>query len=224
LSKQIKKFNPKQIDIKKFVKTNEKIKDAVGSKRPDDFLGLREELETYNADFRNTTLTFSFRHFEKTDVFNVNRACEGWTHLLMDTLTDLSAKTMRDLVEQQSRFRSHLINWPDVAYRFNDWSENQLEQYECRSISLGTSSGRVHGFHVFGVFYIVWLDPHHWLYPDDRYGKVRPTKPTETCCEAHIAKIKQFEQLIEESKKQIKELVEQNEMIYEMLGEAIEGN
>lgn len=223
MSKGSNDFSLEQLNVANFVKTNEKLKDSVGSKKTDVFKGVREELETYNADFRNTKLTFSFRHFEKTDIFNANRACDGWTHLFMDTLADLSAKTIKELIDQQSHFRSHLIHWADVEYRFNNWSEEQLEQYECRSISLGTSSGRIHGFHVLGVFYIVWLDPHHWLYPDDRYGKVQPSKPKETCCEAHIERIKQLEQAFEESERSNKDLKEQNEMLYDQMGDILKG-
>lgn len=72
-------------------------------------------------------------------------------------------------------------NWDKLDYKYN-FDDAFLEQVECRQARISTSQGGIHGFIIGNRFYVVWLDPHHNLYPDERYGGLKIFTPPETCC------------------------------------------
>lgn len=45
-----------------------------------------------------------------------------------------------------------------------------------------TSKGGVHGAVSDNIFYIIWFDPHHNLYPDKNHGGLKRIIPPSTCC------------------------------------------
>lgn len=85
----------------------------------------------------------------------------------MSRLKDLSSLTSFDLkANRSSSLRFHPINWKDTSQdSFGIISEEQLVDQAYQFSLSANQYGRVHGFFIQEVFYIVWLDPNHKLYP-----------------------------------------------------------
>lgn len=73
-------------------------------------------------------------------------------------------KSMDLLASRSSALRCHPINWPETTESGfgipKGVGDDVAVQFE---ISMN-SHGRVHGFFIGEIFYVVWLDPFHRLY------------------------------------------------------------
>lgn len=148
----------------------------------------RSEIEAVKERSKEK-LIFSFKFFDRGhDAFNLGdttrRAiCGEWFLALLDNLKSVSDLNRNQLVlEQRQHYQAHEHKWEELQYKY-ELEEDFLEQVECLQFRLSSSNGRVHGFIIGNRFYVVWLDPHHNLYPDERFGGEKfYTKPL-TCYE-----------------------------------------
>ena len=53
-------------------------------------------------------------------------------------------------------------------------------------------------------FYVIWFDPLHNMYPDDRFGGLRKVKSPSTCCKDRDEEIARLKQELEQSQKDAK--------------------
>lgn len=181
-------------------------KPDIPSKQKKKFPISQEELE-YLETQSHRKMVFSFKFLElEHEAFNLGGTCNRWGNDLFKLLSELSNVTRNDFVNKlQAHYRSHLHKWDELDYKYK-LGDDFLEQVECRQARISTSKGGIHGFIVGNMFYVVWLDPHHNLYPDDRYGGVKKFTPPETCCSYRDhelielkEKLKEYEELLEEA-------------------------
>lgn len=146
-------------------------------------------------------MVFSFAILDRNEYFDFSKTCDKWAVVLMNALKELSSKTVGQIINNPGKnlsFHSDInaigkcpIN-PPTGISFD-------ELYEIR---FSKSTGRIHGKLIENVFYIVWLDPLHNVFPDDRYGgpkKIRMVE--EPCCGSllnEIERLKEYEKLVEE--------------------------
>ncbi|NER33336.1 MAG: hypothetical protein F6J93_04585 [Oscillatoria sp. SIO1A7] len=82
-------------------------------------------------------------------------------------LKDLSRITYNEFVSNQSpSLRSHKIYWPQTTEP-NGFTCLNAELREQQAFQFEISAnqyGRIHGFFINNIFYVVWLDPNHNLY------------------------------------------------------------
>lgn len=118
---------------------------------------------------------FSFIYFNRShDLFNCGNTKDGWYIVLLDNLKEVSELSKNEFLFDQrykNHYDSHQHDWDKVEHHY-PLPEEMFEQVkdECWQFRLTSSQGRVHGFMVKNVFYIIWLDPHHNFYPDERFG------------------------------------------------------
>lgn len=114
-------------------------------------------------------LSFSFRYFVDRPPFEVARGGPGYLLTLLERLRDLGPLTALELqTNRNPALRCHQIDWTATTERggfahLNSSIRSQAVPYQF-SLS-GNAHGRVHGFFIGDVFYVVWLDPEHQLYP-----------------------------------------------------------
>jgi hypothetical protein len=86
---------------------------------------------------------------------------------LLDRLKSLSDLSVRELLtNRSSALRCHPIDWDGTSEAgFRLPNEEQLVDTPYQFSLSANEHGRVHGFFIDEVFYIVWLDPDHLLYP-----------------------------------------------------------
>jgi hypothetical protein len=85
-------------------------------------------------------------------------------------MKDLSGMPVSELTNARTNaaLGFHRIDWENDrvsvrSFGIKGWEEHDEDAWQF-SIS-ANEYGRVHGFLYLGVFYIVWLDPEHRLYP-----------------------------------------------------------
>ena len=113
-------------------------------------------------------VTFSFQFLDSTtrpDKFPLEHQNLKLSTLL-DRLRSISQMEFNQFIgARSSSLRAHPINWADTSEP-NGFSHipEELQIKEGYQFSDGSRLGRVHGFILGEVFYIVWLDPTHALY------------------------------------------------------------
>ena len=70
-------------------------------------------------------------------------------------------------------------------------------------IRISKSKGGIHGVFSENVFYIIWFDPHHNLYPDENQGGLTKVIPPSTCCKDREAKMEELQTTITQLKENL---------------------
>ncbi|EPP6704105.1 MULTISPECIES: hypothetical protein [Providencia] len=115
-----------------------------------------------------TTVSFSFRHLDPShSKFNVTSKNADYFCKLFDRLKSISGFTAKEILqERSSALRAHPIDWSGTSEKngFTNLNE-QFKSYEPYQLSISSNEhGRIHGFFIGHIFYVVWLDPEHLLY------------------------------------------------------------
>jgi len=109
-------------------------------------------------------LTFSFKHLDLNDPeFKIDR-CEGkWFIKLLERKKSYCTMTPQKIKEGGKATRCHTIDWSQTSKRgFN--IPNLSYDIDERQLGISKNRGRIIGFFVENLFYVVWLDPDHNLY------------------------------------------------------------
>ena len=112
-------------------------------------------------------ISFSYRYFKNdNDKFSISNKDARYLEALIERLRDLSTMTFNEItVINAKRLRCHAIDWTDTTeICFGLPNEKQLVDTPYQFQLSSNEHGRVHGFFLKNVFYIVWLDPNHNLY------------------------------------------------------------
>lgn len=126
-----------------------------------------------NPEIHPTKLTpqgisFSFKYYQTDNSKFSPQTCSAdyWV-ALVERLKGLSTMTLKEfMTDRGSTLRSHPIKWEETSERsFGLPNEEQLVDTPYQFSISSNARGRVHGFFIDDVFYIVWLDPDHMLYP-----------------------------------------------------------
>lgn len=163
---------------------------------------------------RGSHLLFSFQLLDFSNpYYNCNGLCDKGIKNCFERLRAYSALTVNDIFSNRgsSSIRFH----PIEKHKVDEWPEYLVAHEEHEDafyqISFGKSKGRAHGLLIDNVFYIIWLDPHHYLYHNKAFGPKKAYDDLEDCC-AHIesqirsqherikaleAQVKEYEELLE---------------------------
>jgi hypothetical protein len=117
---------------------------------------------------RHSGISFSFKHFVEKDPFTLGGVTDFYTLALIQRFKDLCSLSALELkVGRSKAIRCHPIDWADTSEPngFTHFNATFLEQIDPYQFSLSANEhGRVHGFFVEDIFYVVWVDPRHKLY------------------------------------------------------------
>lgn len=119
-----------------------------------------------NAD--NETIRFSFKHLAfKHDKFSFEeRSCEYFCKVLERLKNISTLKASEIFSNRSSSLRTHPIDWNKTTEKqgFTHLNE-QLRQIPAYQFQISSNEhGRVHGFILENIFFVIWLDPEHNLY------------------------------------------------------------
>jgi len=113
---------------------------------------------------------FSFKHLQldhASDQFCVKNTDGQYIFKILERFKALSGFRSREIVaSRSSSLRAHPIQWSDTKIKegFSHLNE-QLRSVEPYQISCSSNQhGRIHGFFIHDVFYVIWFDPNHFLY------------------------------------------------------------
>lgn len=143
------------------------------------------------SSVKQKQMTFSFELFDRTSVadFNLGGVKPDWFVSLLDELKYISEKT--ELAFRQNP-KWDLHGWSETSKRkYSFSSEKYGPDIEELQFRLDKSHGRVNGFIVDSVFYVVWLDPFHKMTNSDGYGEKNSYPPQKTSYEEAMDIIKE---------------------------------
>ncbi|WP_143047705.1 hypothetical protein [Variovorax sp. YR266] len=115
-------------------------------------------------------IRFSFRHFSFSDKYCAPEAkgLAAYFPALMERLRDVSGFKVSEFRTTKSKaLRAHTHDWPGTSEP-NGYTHlnEQLRDCEAWQFQLSANEhGRIHGILVDSVFYVIWVDPNHALYP-----------------------------------------------------------
>jgi len=113
-------------------------------------------------------MSFSFQYIDlKHKKFNPDLAQQNYLNKLAERLRDLCCNSALDLqVCRSESLRAHPVDWKDTTEPKGFAHLNpQLRDLPPYQFSISRDKhGRVCGFIVDDIFFIVWLDPNHNLY------------------------------------------------------------
>ena len=154
-------------------------------------------------------LLFSFKYLDtEHEAFNLGNIKQEWFLSLFEVLKELSDLTRHRLaVELRPHYRSHEHDWGKAKFKYN-FVDDFLNQVECTQFCLSKGTGRVHGFIIGNRFYVIWLDPHHNMYPMERV-EYYPFPATQyEILEQRYSALKMENATLELEIKELEELVE----------------
>ncbi len=111
--------------------------------------------------------SFSFKYFQAdNDKFSIRNQDAKYLQALLERLRDLSKLTVTEIINNHSKsIRCHPIVWKETTEQcFEIPNEKQLVDTPYQLFETSLSQGRVHGFFIENIVYVVWLDPEHRLY------------------------------------------------------------
>ena len=116
----------------------------------------------------NKTLLFSFKYLDMTSnpKFRLSHAQTGYPEKLLLRLKDLGGWTIKEFCGNFTKaLRGHVIRFERTSEPKGFMCLNpQLRQHEPWQFEICSNAhGRVHGFFMDDLFYIVWIDPAHKL-------------------------------------------------------------
>lgn len=158
--------------------------------------------------------SFSFACFDHThELFNLGddqkpeKCVSGnWFIGLLDCLKSVGNMTFDAM--RQSMHDLHPIDWTKTNASPPD-DDAQREYWQFR---INKSKGRIIGFMIDGVFYIVWLDPHHNLTDSNGYGKATYHHAAKSTYELQEERI----QFLEKENRELSELLGNSQHINEL--------
>lgn len=161
----------------------------------------RIEPNNVRKDTENQKVLFSFESLERNEYFNLDGTCVRWSSDLFDTMQKASKITMKDIHAgiysgKTSPFRIHRHEnaKPPCSIPPN------ISLDDLWQIRISLSKGGIHGLFIDNVFYVLWLDPQHNLYPDKNHGGLVKIEPPSTCCKERDAKIADLSNKLKEAK------------------------
>ncbi len=110
----------------------------------------------------------SFKHLDLTHgKFNVNGCDTGYFKKLLERFKIVCGLTHVQLqTTHREPLRCHPHEWTGTSEPFGFGIKGQLAECEGWQFQLSSNEhGRVHGFFIGDIFFVVWLDPKHQLYP-----------------------------------------------------------
>jgi len=111
---------------------------------------------------------FSFKHLDlQHKKFSIDTRRAQYFQKLLSRLKDLSGLTRIEFqTNRSSALRAHPITWERTSEKEGFMNLNdQLKEIPPYQFEVSVNEhGRVHGFFVDNIFFIVWFDPDHLLY------------------------------------------------------------
>ena len=116
----------------------------------------------------NETLRFSFKHLSLNNKkFSIQGKNHDYFGKVLERLKNISSLKASELFSNRSSsLRAHPINWSKTTEKHGFTHLNsQLKQIPAYQFQISSNEhGRIHGFILGNVFFVIWFDPEHKLY------------------------------------------------------------
>lgn len=115
-------------------------------------------------------ISFNFKNLRQTEKFTYANQEPNYFIKVLERIQEISKMTKK---EANTRFKRilhcHEIDFLDRRVSEDTFGINdEADLYAYQFAITVNAHGRVHGYFIENIFYVVWLDPHHLLFPDNR--------------------------------------------------------
>lgn len=143
------------------------------------------------------SFSFSFACFDRSHkLFNLGDNSESGTmsaNWFIDLLDCFKSVNNMNVTEARLSLHDlHPVDWGNA----NTSAPSGADQLDYWQFRINKSKGRIIGFLIEDVFYIVWLDPHHNLTNSDGYGNEKYYRPAMSIYEIMESEIEQRDRQI----------------------------
>ncbi len=138
-------------------------------------------IKRQHLNYTPSAITFSFEALDQTEYFNLDGTCINWASELFNMMKHISSIKKEALLSGAYTKSKYRVHSHENAKPPSSLPEG-VELKDCYQIRISKSKGGIHGVFYDNIFYVIWLDPLHNMYPDDRYGGLRKVKAGSTCC------------------------------------------
>lgn len=159
-------------------------------------------------------LKFSYELLVKdNEYYNFWGLCEKGLMKWFELLKEISKISVDRLIAGQfssktSPFRFHKIIGEPLE-ELKKFSSDISAESECYQIRFGVSNGGIHGVLIDEIFYVVLLDPNHYLYHESKFGPKKPHTTGQCDCEERKAEYIQLREAYDEKFKECEKLWEE---------------
>lgn len=151
---------------------------------------------------RGEKVLFSFEAIERNEYFNLDGTCQNWASDLFDTMQIASRIKVSEIYAgEYSGKHSTLRIHPHKDIKPPCKVPRNISMEEMWQIRISASKGGIHGVFYENVFFVIWFDPQHNLYPDKNHGGLKRIIPPSTCCkdrDSEIARLYEENQKLQE--------------------------
>lgn len=119
----------------------------------------------------NSFISFSFQHLDNiSDKFTINECELNYFKSVLERLKSISTFKIGEFTTNNSKaIRSHSIKWEETTESEGFICLNQTIRDYANQVSFqfeitANEHGRIHGFILENIFYVIWFDPFHKLY------------------------------------------------------------
>ncbi len=145
-------------------------------------------------------ILFSFEAVEKNEYFNLDGTCQNWAADLFETMKKVSGIELKDIYAgkysgKTSPFRIHRHENADPPCKVPE----RISLEDMWQIRISVSKGGIHGIFSDNIFYVIWFDPQHNLYPDRNHGGLKKVVPPSTCCKERDLEIERLKNELEKA-------------------------
>lgn len=154
----------------------------------------------------NNRIVFSFQALNRNDYFNLDGTCTNWSSDLFETMKKVSEIEISEITAgkytgKNSTLRIHTHSSAHPPCELPD----NVTLDDLWQIRISKSKGGIHGRFVDNIFYVIWFDPLHNMYPNENYGGLRKVSPPSTCCKDRDNEISDLKIRLEKAEEEAKE-------------------
>ena len=81
-------------------------------------------------------------------------------------LKEINAKTWNEMAKQAKGYHFHPVDWKQTTEkRYPSNAAMQMQQFQFSLVGINDGKARVYGSYSDGVFYVVWFDLEHKIWP-----------------------------------------------------------
>lgn len=186
------------------------------TKKKDD---LPLEAKVALKKYAKENISFSFAYLDRSHkAFSCFNTEPRWFLTLFDRLKTMSTISKDELRKQTNTYRYHSTDFTKSTFKLKEcpsFNNEFLEQIDLNKVvqfGLGTANGRVHCIEIDNTMFIYWLDPHHSMYHNQRYGNMILGEYIPNDYELKIMELNELKDKYELLQEEFKDL-------YELLGE-----
>lgn len=120
------------------------------------------------ADSKNKLISFSLKYWDKLNKkFCVKKCGSKYFNKLLERFQSISELTTNQVrTSHADNLRFHLHEWHKTTEPtgYSSLPKHLKDTPPCQFQISSNEHGRVHGFFIGEIFFVVWLDPEHALY------------------------------------------------------------